>query len=160
MADPALNTNASIPVDQVFRIRFEVQETNAVAASQAFALYMSQNSGSYVPVTTSTDLRPALSSQFANGDATTNVLPSGTGTFAAGVGEEDDAVTPTVSFSASGHTELEFALKMVPGVTNNTTFDMRLYRSGGTPLDTYAVTPRVTAIASVVASPMRIMMVV
>lgn len=160
MADPALNTNASIPVDQTFRIRFEVQEANAVATSQAFALYVSQNGGSYVAVTTSTDLRPALSSQFADGDATSDILPTGTGTFAAGVGEESDAVTPTVTFTASGHTELEFALKMVSTVANNTTFDLRLYRSNGTPLDTYAVTPRVTAIASVVAAPMEIMAVV
>jgi hypothetical protein len=140
---PAQNAGATIDANTTFRLRTELQETGGAAVTDGFHLYYSKNSGAYTRVTTATDIRSVTSTRFADADVTTDILTAGTGTFAVGQGDQD-AATGTLTVGASGHTELEWALRIVTAA-NSDTFDLRVYRDDGTPLDTYTVTPRVTA---------------
>lgn len=150
---PAINTNISQIIGNLFRVRFEIQETGGAAVAQAYQLRYSKNGAGYAQVTTSTDVRPAASAQFTDGAATTDVLPNGTGTFVAGIGDEGDAVTPSISLGASGHTEIEFSLVLAGLAAAGDTFDLRVYTNAGVALNTYTNTARVTAASAVTALP-------
>jgi hypothetical protein len=145
--DPEPGINFDAVIGDLFRIRLEVQETGAAAGAQAFQWRFSKNGGAYTQVTGATDLRTASAAGFADGDATTDLLTSGTGTFVAGAGDEDGSVA-SISFGASGHTEIEGAFMLAGATIAGDTFDIRLYRSDGTALDNYTVTPRITAVAA------------
>lgn len=149
MANPALNTNIVRSDGDLVRLRFEIQETAAVAISTGFELRYSYNGGIYQLVGAGAEVQPADSAMFVDGDPTTNVLPSGTGAFEPGIGSEDETV-PAIDVPAGGHTEIEFAFYVgAQGgssglVFSGDTLDLRVYKAGGTPLDAYDFTPRIT----------------
>jgi hypothetical protein len=149
--DPTQNTNFSATVDTEFALRFEVQETGgASAALPGLHLYAQKNlAGGYTRVTTSSSgLKVVATGRFVDGAATTDLLTAGTGTFVAGEGDENGAVG-AITIGASGHTEVEFSLIITASeVTIGDYWDVRLYKSDGAVLDSYTVTPRVTAAAA------------
>jgi hypothetical protein len=155
-----LNTDASLPPDKEFRIRFEIEAANS-AASQAFQLrYQKNGAGGYVAVPNNATpfiegsadgqkkIQAIPSAQYADLDATTNILAGSGDSFVAGSGNED-SLSGTVSFTAPSHTELEWCvllrkLSEDEHIADGDFFDFRVYKSDGNPLDTYAVTPRLT----------------
>ena len=142
---PAQNENITVTVGNRFRLRIEVQETGAVAVATAYKLRSAKNAGAYADVATASgDVRVVDSPHFAHGDATTNLLTGGTGTFVAGQGLDTSGTSSSISLGASGHTELEWSLILFSGTAGDT-HDFRVTRSDGTVLNTYTVTPRITA---------------
>lgn len=143
----ALNTNWTQITDQVFRVRFTIQETAGAAITQAYQLRYSKNGGAYTAITaSSSNVKLALSGQFADLDAATQVLASGTGSYVNGQGIESSSATGSIAILASGNTEIEFSLSIVGlDVANSDTLDFRVYTSAGVAIDTYTVTPRATA---------------
>src|SRR5574342_720186 len=113
----ALNTNVTINTGQKFRLRVEV-EGNASGGSQTYKLQVRRNGGPWydTPIWTftTTEETPdatyfaniALSAQFADGDATTNVLAGSGATFTAGTGNEDNTLSAVTL--TSSHTEYEW----------------------------------------------------
>jgi hypothetical protein len=156
----ALDTNASIDCETLFRIRFEVA-SSANEGSKTFKLQYRRNGGTWtdVPlrnvaesVQTGTDeTEIVLSAQYADNDATTNLL-SGSGlAFTAGVGLEDN-LTPAVTIN-NNHTEYEWTLRIRllwhNGTTrgrnaDNDTFEYRIVESAGTVFGGTYVIPLIT----------------
>lgn len=144
----AINTNWTQPVADKFRIRFEIQESGGASQNNTFHLYYNYNGGGYTQVTASSSVvRVVDSTQYTDGDATTDVLANGTGTFQAGVGDDSDAVMPTagnINVPANGHTEIEINLQFQSAdVSNGLTCLFQVRRSSGV-LETYTNTPTVT----------------
>ena len=113
----ALDTNATIDAEKVFRIRFEVSTAEA-PGSRTYKLQYRRNAGTWTDVEVNLEVPPLevdsteilLSSQYVNDDATTNLL-SGSGLgFTAGVGLEDN-LTPAISLN-NQHTEYEWTLRI------------------------------------------------
>lgn len=142
--DAAVDTNATVDVGEDIRVRFELQEIgNGTAALPGLYLYASKNGGAYARVTTATDLRVVATTAFADGDATSNLMTGSTGTFVAGAGDEDAAIG-AITIGPNGHTEVEWSLR-IETAANGDTFDLRVYKSTGVALDSYASVPRLTA---------------
>jgi len=139
------NTNWSQDVDTTFRIRLEVEEQNNKSQVIAGTIEYRLNGGSWVQVTTTSSvLKAVASSQFNDGDATTNVLTASAKTFTAGEGTED--AIPTNVGLQNTHLEHEYALQIVGAdVANNNTIEVRLIG-----INNYAVTPSITVIKSTV----------
>jgi hypothetical protein len=84
------------------------------------------------------------SASLTDGNATTNRLGSGTGSFVAGEISEDGLVD-NLQITASNYTELLYSLTLVSSaLSNNDTIDFRVLRNGATTGVTYTVTPRIT----------------
>jgi len=133
----AKNANATIPVDTVFRIRIEFEETNGTGGTIGGALQVAYNGGSYADIA-GTYVSGSASSQFSDNDATSNLLSGAYNPFTAGYGTTD-AVPPNVSLNGQ-QTENEYCLTIVgSGVNNGDTLDFR--QSG---LEAYDQTPRIT----------------
>jgi len=135
--DSGLDTDYTMGVDEPFRLRVGSEEFNGGNDSGNLSLQYSHNSGAWTTVPTSSGSDPiysALSTQFADGAATTQLFTGYASTWQAGEGDEQ-------SNSAPGHdvqkaTETEFALAIdSTQVANNDTIDLRLVSS--TPPDVY-----------------------
>lgn len=84
------------------------------------------------------------SSSLTDGNATTNRLGSGTGSFVAGEISEDGLVDD-LQITASNYTELLYSLTIdSDAVADADTLDFRVLRNGATTGMTYTVTPRIT----------------
>lgn len=84
------------------------------------------------------------SGSLTDGNATTNRLGSGTGSFVAGKISEDGLVDNT-QITASNYTELLYSLTIdSDSVEDDDTLDFRILRNGATTGMTYTVTPRIT----------------
>ncbi|HEU4864643.1 MAG TPA: hypothetical protein VFT76_00220 [Actinomycetota bacterium] len=154
----ALDANATIDAETVFRIRFEVAAA-ANAGAKTFKLQFRRNGLTWTDVVANTAAPPTsvdtteivLSSQYANDDATTNLLAGSGLTFEAGVGLEDN-LTPSITLNGE-HTEYEWALRIRVMHHNATTkgrnadgdtFEYRIVESNGTAFAGGYVTPTVT----------------
>jgi hypothetical protein len=85
------------------------------------------------------------SASLTDGNATTNRLGAGTGSFVAGEISEDGLVD-NHQLTASNYTEHLYSLTLVSSaLANNDTLDFRVLRNGATTGMTYTVTPRITA---------------
>lgn len=78
----------------------------------------------------------------AGGEATTARLTGGTGTFTTGRRWDDENGADSIDIGTDGYTEVEWAVA-TQGLADADTVDLRVY-AGGTALDTYTVTPRIT----------------
>ncbi len=58
--------------------------------------------------------------------------------------QDPQGAYPSVDPVSDSETELEYAVQLAAGVSLTTTFDFRIYKAGGTALDAYTFTPRVT----------------
>ena len=150
------NVGAPAPMETIFRIRFEIAETDGNAYSGGFGLQYRRNLGPWTNVVVAPDDSTARavveaeiwnSSQFANGDATTDLLAGSAEPFQTGDGLISNP-SPSISLDQQ-HTELEWSLrirKFHDTGTNLTgdTFEFRVVESSGTPLDAYAAPAVVT----------------
>lgn len=142
-----LNTNWTQDTGTNFRLRFVVQETAGnMAANETFTLFFDHEGAGYAEMTTSTPLQPADTTQYANGDTTTQVIGSGTyvtGDAAAGVDNAED--TGNVDFGGSDEVEIEFNLTIDAAQVNDADeILVRVRLSDGTVLDAYTNTPTIT----------------
>jgi hypothetical protein len=142
--DHALNSSWEQLVDVNFRIRFEVAETGGAAKSGAlFALYVDINGGGYNEISPVEAVNYASSGQYTNGDATTQVI--GSGTFVAGDGVEGTATSGSTSFAANEVSESEWTV-IIPaaGVNDGDQLSFRVYEDDGTAFGSYTNTAEVT----------------
>lgn len=94
--------------------------------------------------TPSEAVAPYDSASLTDGNATTNRLGSGSGSFVAGEISEDGLVD-NLQITASNYTELLYSLTIEStAVADNDTLDFRVLRNGATTGMTYTVTPRIT----------------
>jgi hypothetical protein len=91
------------------------------------------------------EVTPHSSASLTDGNATTNRLGSGTGSFVAGEISEDGLVD-NHQLTASNYTEHLYSLTLVSSaLANNDTIDFRVLKNGDSTAMTYTVTPRITA---------------
>jgi len=145
--DYSLNTGWSQNVDEPFRVRFEVQETNNKNANITGQLYYRRNGGSWTLVSaTSSVVKAVASSQFSNGASTTNILPSGLGTFAGGYGIWT-GVSPSSVLLSNTHLEHEYSIQIVGAdVNNGDTIELEIDAGS---LNAYTYVPSITAVVPV-----------
>ncbi len=141
------NGNWSQDADTNFRLRVLVIETAGGAQqNQTFTLFFNHEGAGYVEMTTSTLLRPAATTQYANADTTTQVLGTGTYISADSEGGVDDAEdSGKFDYAANNEGEVEFCLTIDgPSVSNDDEILVQVYETDGTALTLYTVTPTIT----------------
>lgn len=132
-----------------FRLRVEVQNTGSTqSANQTWSIYAQKNgAGGYTAVTTTrTDGIKAVDAGASadNDTLSTRRLTAASGTWQSGQYDETGA-TGTQRIYATSVTEFEFGLALDLAALNpNDYFDLRVY-GGTSALNTYSVTPRITA---------------
>jgi hypothetical protein len=146
--DPAENTNATIDAGVRFRVRFEVDETAGEGVNVTYKIQYNKNTTGWNDMRAIDDaggtepIEVTWSSQYADGDATTDLLTTAASTFEAGVGVEGNITSNTVSPDAT-HTELEYCIMMHGVYQNNAqnsdgdTFELRLIESDDTVFSSY-----------------------
>lgn len=149
----AENTDATIGTGVEFRIRFKVRETAAGNDNAGFKLQVNRNSGGWVDVdvlggTSAPATQAVISSQFADGDATSTELLSSTTTYVNGEGLEDNN---SGSYSlTSEEAEFEWCLQIMSlhdGPAQNVasdTLDFRVVESDGTVFTGTYTNPTIT----------------
>lgn len=143
--DTNITRNNSTNSNLLLRVR--IQETggaNTAASPNNQQFQYSKNGGTWTNITTSSsDIKAFNSASLTDGEATTNRLGAGTGSFVAGVVMETgiyDSGTPT----SSNYTEYLLALTCIAADTAAAdTFDFRVTYSGGSVM-TDTITPRIT----------------
>ena len=146
------DVDETILVDTIFRVRFVLQELEAVAGVEDFRLQRNLASGGWVVVSDTSAVIQAADSADAevnDGDVTTNII-GGTGTFVAGeiMSSETtgslDSNTAT-SFAASGHTEMEVVIQIIGAdVVDAQTIELRLLNQMDQTFDAYTQVPIIT----------------
>ncbi len=127
-----------------FRIRYEIQETAGGAfRNQNFSLEYNHNSvGWGNAVNTTSLIQITTSSQYADGDATTQVI--GDGSFIAGDGVESPSLESGSITIESESTEVEFVLVIdAAQVDDADTIQVRCLADGAG-LDSYTQSPTIT----------------
>ncbi len=142
------NITRSVNSDSNILFRARIQETaggSNIVTPSTWQLQYSKNSGTWTNVTTGTsNVKGFNSSNLTDGDATTNRLGSGTGSFNAGLVEESGLIDDFSGPSANNYTELLYSITLVSAdLANNDTLDFRITFNGGATSDT--VSPRITA---------------
>ena len=155
------NVDWTQDVDEIFRVRFEVQETAGCAAGNLNNAQLQYNLGGagWVSVTgTSNVVQSVASPNLADGSTTTDQLTVGTGTFDGdGCFDEVNGIAGNnnLDLSASGHFEPEYCIQILSGdVTNGQTIQLRVTRAGNA-FAAYDATPTITVneAAPVVVTP-------
>lgn len=158
--EAAIDINATMDVEEQFRIRFEIEEEGVGPITRSYKLqYNWSGDAGWNDVTAPGYPTPTgnvavvafgNSSQYADGDATTDVLSGSAGAFVAGSGEESNN-TASVALTSTDHTEFEFVVmirKLFAGAgsftTDGQTVQFRVVESDGTVLTTYTQTPTIT----------------
>jgi hypothetical protein len=141
------NGNWTQLVNVNFRIRYVIQETAGGAqGNQNFTLFFDHEGAGYVEWTTATPIQPAPTTQYAQGDTTTQVL--GAGTYVAGNSEggvDDNEDTGNIDYAANEEAEVEFCCTIDSAQVNDgDTIAVRVYESDGTALGSYTQTPTIT----------------
>jgi hypothetical protein len=109
------------PVNEVFRLRFEIQETAGASQNNATIVlqYDINNSNSWVNIDeASPGVRLTESAFVAHGTATTNQLTAGTGTFRPGIVATTASGTD-ISFAGNDHAEVEWCFHLVGADLND-----------------------------------------
>ena len=138
-----LNTGWTQDVNTNFRIRYLVQETaGGMAPNMILELWFIHTQGAGVPevMTATSALQPAATTQYANGDTTTQVIGSGTyGTDESFGGVDNAVVTGNLDLAGNDEIECEFCVTIDGAqVANGDTFkNVEVRLSGGTRLNTY-----------------------
>ena len=137
-------------LDEQIAVRYRLQETGGVsgAATDDYKLQYRLNAGSWTDVTGASSVVQAFVNAILSandGDATTQRLTAGTGSYIAGIVEESDGEVSNFQLTANNHTELVFGLRIQPGdVVDTDVIQFRLLLNGGTTGITNSVTPQVT----------------
>ena len=144
----AEDTDITAAVNDTVRLRIETANTGAAVKNNlARKLQVSMDGGAYADISTSNGrIRLQLSSQFADGDATTARLTA-TGVFQAGQGKESGAGTTNLNLTNGNYTEDEFCLNVRQSAGGHS-FDFRLIDdTAEDQYETYTVTPTITVAA-------------
>ena len=132
----------------VFRVRFVIQETGGKAVNnQQFQLrYLLNDTGGYLPISTTSDVvRSVISSQFADNDTTSQLIGSGTYVVGESQGADEDGTTGNIDYAGNDEAELEFCLFVPHDVDlDGDNIKLRVYKSDGTALNSYTDTPSLT----------------
>ncbi len=136
-----------------FLLRFNVQADATGLNNVDFEFQCRKNGGAYQNVTAaSTVARTGVVAVFANGADCTKRL-SGTGTFVTnndGCTHDGTTGGNNNDIAANGCSECEIGLQIIAAdVAVGDVIEFRLTRDGGTLLDAYAVTPRLTVAAEI-----------
>ena len=112
----ALNTAIVFKPDTTFRLRFLITDPGTTSPSEALQLYYSKDAAAYVVVNASaSNIRPASSANFTDGDATTTGarrLGSGTANSPFGFMDQVDALASTLTLTTAKECEVEFCLSV------------------------------------------------
>jgi len=126
---------------KVSQLETKVYGTAAAATLRAYKVEVEVTYDAFSP---GTEVIGFNSASLTDGNATTNRLGSGTGSFIAGEISEDGLVD-NLAITASNYTELLYSLTIEStAVADNDTLDFRVLRNGATTGMTYTVTPRIT----------------
>lgn len=144
------NTNITrlVSTNSNLQLRIGLQESGSGSASGAstddYQLQYSKNGGAFTNITAaSTNVSGFLSANLTEGDATTNRLSNGTGSFVAGKVSEDGLVD-NWALTANNYSELLYSIELKSAdLAEGNTLDFRVLRNGA--VITYSVTPRITA---------------
>jgi len=143
----AQNTNATINVDENFRVRFRMDETNSRSwSNQSWTLqYQKNGTGGYAAVTDSTPVKIVASSNFGNDEDCTTQLTGGTGTFVTDNNGMKDQYNACVNSGSAGYLfETEWSLQLDSAqMANGDYVDIRVTHASY--VITYTNTPRATA---------------
>lgn len=151
-----INTDWTQYFGDAFRVRFVIAEENGVAVNNTeWRLQYDHNNTGWNNVdTTSSVVQAVTSTYFADGDATTQQL--GTGTFLPGEMSEDGLageVNGTMDFDGNDESEVEYAIDIVDAdVADGDTIQFRVIRGDGTVIS-YTNTPTVTVSSTQIATP-------
>lgn len=140
----AQNVGATLPIDNGFRLRFEVEESAGIdkAFGSPFLQYR-KNGGAWTDLGVFTGIQYNTSSFVTNLDATTNQLTAGTETFAAGqIRAGSAAAGPTLS--GHTHTEYEFVLYADSAATTDPAGPGDVFEFRIVGIDTYTQIPSLT----------------
>ena len=143
-------------------LRYRLQETGGKsgATTDDYTLQYSDNGGtSWTTITTSSaKIQCDTGSSLSNGTATTNRgtngISDGTGSFIAGVQEEDNGEITNWQLTASNFTEHVWALLFIASAlpTNGEVITFRMRLNGGSPGMTNSITPQVTVTKTATAA--------
>jgi len=155
VAIAAQNTNISRNTTNSpqVQVRFRLQENNTWAfVEQTHGLQVSKNSGAFVALASS-DWAPFTGSALADNGATTNRLGAGTGSFFAGLQEDQSGITDVLAVEAGNFTEIVFAIEATGAgaFVGGNTYDFRMISSSKQPdtlWDSYTQIPRITIVGS------------
>lgn len=144
----AENTNATINVDENFRLRFCIDET----ASRAWTnvnwtlQYQKNGAGGYAAVSDTTPVKIVASANYADGADCTDQLSGGTGTFLVDNNGMKEANSAAVNSGSAGNLfETEWCLQLDSAqMANGDYVDIRVANGSGYAM-TYTNTPRATA---------------
>jgi hypothetical protein len=154
----AENTGWDQVPDANFRFRAVIDETagGTLDAVLDFKLQYNKGGAGWNDVnTTSAVVKIVLSGNVTNGEATTDQLAGGTGTFLAGSIDESNGAASTPNNLDNGeYTELEWVLQVVGAdVVDNDTIQLRVVQTAGSiVLGTYSQTPTITVDESLPAN--------
>lgn len=139
----AVNIDVKARAGWTFRARFLLQEYGAKSALFQPEWRYSYNGAAYALISTSSSYIKLVSSgTVSDGTATTQQL--GAGDFDGGE-FDDNGTMASESFTKSDEREYEGCFQMIPAdVVSGDTIAIRMYRSGGTGLDSYTNTPTIT----------------
>ena len=147
------NSDFTQAVDTNFRIRFQIQEGAGCAKNNVvWRLQYNLAGAGWVDCSASSNVvRASASANFTDGEATTDQLTGGSGTFqggapsTGGMDEGDcNAGGSSMDISASGTSECEFCVQIVgTDVTNGQTLQLRATDAGNA-FASYTQTPTIT----------------
>lgn len=161
-ADAEDTAHANLAKSTTIRLRIQVSNSGWSRSGDSgpqFRLQYSQtatcSSGTYtdVPVTATTEhWQMKLSSNFADGAATTNVssgLTDGNNTFVAGQIKESGNQTSAISITSEQFTEIEYSIEATTNAVAAANYCFRVTNNGATTNLLYTVYPSVTISAGV-----------
>jgi len=138
----AEDANFAIDADTIFHLRIGAVETNNKVDSSGYDLYVNYNGGGYVLIGASSVIQYANGAH-TDGGATTQRLGSAGGAWVNGEYSEDGTVA-TKTLKAQ-ETEFQFALMFDSAqAVDQETCLFQLYRTGGTQIESYTITPTIT----------------
>ena len=135
-------------VDENFRLRFVIQETaGGMTNNVVFKAQYNLASAGWNDITNASSVvKSVLSSNFADEDATTQLV--GSGSFLTGAMFEDTTTigdSNQLDFTANIETEIEGVFQIVSGdVAHDQTLQIKIVTSDGSDLGAYTVTPTIT----------------
>jgi len=150
------NITPTITGNTIIQLRYRIDETGGAsgATTDDYGLEYSVNSGSFNPVTTSSNRVICVdSANLTDGNATTNRgtngITDGSGTFVAGQIDEANGIIDNHQLTANNFTEHLFSIQLTKAdFTTGDTVDFRVTLNGGNPGMTNSVTPRITVTVS------------
>jgi len=137
------NTDVKSSAGWTFRARFLLQETGGKTANFQPEWRYSINGAAYALISTSSSYIKLVTSGTVT-DATATTQQLGAGDFDGGE-FDDEGTMANEAFARVDEREYEGCFQMVPAdLAVGDTIAIRMYRSGGTGLDTYTNTPTLT----------------